>query len=490
MFYDQKRYVFLLNFTLDVICLIVLFFILIPFANRIFNNFSLGSIPHILFQEGISINIEQIIISSVIIVFSILVKFLFHGYRNDDAQSKKNIFYQSFIPCLAVACIAFIFIVVLTTDLKKAAVFSGSIGFILWVVFAANRFYFYFFIKNGDRNQNIIKHILIAGTGQKSKKIGNYILSHPSTGLRLAGFLTNRKDEIGQQIFSHTIIGEVKNLYGNIHAHYVDCVFYTGEKGYDRDVERLIDACATMGIDFASTEIDLQSELLNQADRFTEQINKIIIVIWKFVYRPPELVFLKRVIDLIASVVLIFFSLPIFLVIALAVKTTSPGPVFYRQERIGKYGRKFVIYKFRSMVLGAEKMQEKLIHLNEMDGPVFKIKYDPRQTKTGDFLRKTGLDELPQLFNVFKGDISLVGPRPAIETEVIQYRPWERKRLSVTQGITCIWQVNGRYEVTFNEWMKLDILYIKNWSLAVDLKIITKTVYTILSLIQKAYKKE
>ena len=132
------------------------------------------------------------------------------------------------------------------------------------------------------------------------------------------------------------------------------------------------------------------------------------------------------------------------------------------------------------MVGGAEKMQEGLMHLNEMDGPAFKIKNDPRQTITGSFLRKTSLDELPQLFNVFRGDISLVGPRPAIEIEVIQYRPIERKRLSVTQGITCIWQISGRNNIKFDEWMKLDLLYIDNLSTAQDFRIILKTIPAVL----------
>jgi len=200
----------------------------------------------------------------------------------------------------------------------------------------------------------------------------------------------------------------------------------------------------------------------------------------KFVYIIPLTVFLKRIIDLTASSVLIVLCMPFWITIPISIKLTSPGPVFFRQERFGKYGKKFILYKFRSMVVGAEKMQEGLTYLNEMDGPAFKIKNDPRQTVSGRFLRKTSLDELPQLFNVFRGDISLVGPRPAIEKEVIHYRPIERKRLSVPQGITCIWQVSGRNNIKFDEWMKLDLMYIYNFSAAQDIKILLKTIPAVL----------
>jgi lipopolysaccharide/colanic/teichoic acid biosynthesis glycosyltransferase len=167
-------------------------------------------------------------------------------------------------------------------------------------------------------------------------------------------------------------------------------------------------------------------------------------------------------------------------VIPIAIKLSSSGPIFFPQERIGRYGKKFILFKFRSMVVGAEEMQQSLMHLNEMDGPAFKIKEDPRQTIAGKFLRRSSLDELPQLFNVIKGDISLVGPRPAIESEVVNYSPNERKRLSLMQGITCIWQVSGRNKIKFHEWMQLDLMYIENWSLAQDFKILFRTIPAVL----------
>jgi len=235
-----------------------------------------------------------------------------------------------------------------------------------------------------------------------------------------------------------------------------------------------------MGIDFATTKLELDNQKIHNKHIFSEHIGSIELKVIKFVYISPRSSFLKRVFDFTASSILIVLCLPIWVVIPIAIKLTSPGPVFFRQERIGKYGAKFMLFKFRSMVDGAENMQESLMHLNEMDGPAFKIKHDPRLTRTGKFLRKTSLDELPQLFNVMKGNISLVGPRPALEKEVIRYHPSERKRLSLMQGITCVWQVSGRNKIKFDEWMKLDLMYIDTWSSAQDLKILFKTIPAVL----------
>jgi lipopolysaccharide/colanic/teichoic acid biosynthesis glycosyltransferase len=165
---------------------------------------------------------------------------------------------------------------------------------------------------------------------------------------------------------------------------------------------------------------------------------------------------------------------------AIAIKLTSPGPVFFVQERVGMNRRRFRLYKFRSMGVDADKQKTQLEHLNEMDGPVFKIKNDPRITPVGRFIRKMSIDELPQLFNVLVGSMSLVGPRPPVPSEVAQYEWLFQRRLSIKPGITCLWQVSGRNEVSFREWMDLDRHYVANWSLWLDLKILCRTVPVVL----------
>jgi len=167
---------------------------------------------------------------------------------------------------------------------------------------------------------------------------------------------------------------------------------------------------------------------------------------------------------------------------ALAIKITSPGgPIIFRQKRSGMNGRVFTLYKFRTMVPNAEALKASLEAKNEMDGPVFKIRNDPRVTRVGRILRKLSIDELPQLWNVLRGDMSIVGPRPPIPAEVERYERWQRRRLSMRPGITCIWQVSGRNNVDFKRWMEMDLEYIDNWSLALDFKILLKTIPAVLS---------
>ena len=191
--------------------------------------------------------------------------------------------------------------------------------------------------------------------------------------------------------------------------------------------------------------------------------------------------YVKRVVDVLLGFLALVLLSPFFLVIAILIKLDSRGPVFFRQVRAGKNGREFLFYKFRSMIEDAEELKQSLMHLNELDGPVFKISDDPRITSVGRFLRRTSLDELPQLINVLRGEMSLVGPRPPLPSEVENYEGWQRKKLSVVPGITCLWQISGRNHIGFTEWMRLDIEYIRRQSLGLDFRILARTVPAVLS---------
>jgi lipopolysaccharide/colanic/teichoic acid biosynthesis glycosyltransferase len=171
----------------------------------------------------------------------------------------------------------------------------------------------------------------------------------------------------------------------------------------------------------------------------------------------------------------------VFLVIAILIRLDSPGGVFFRQSRVGKNGSYFTFYKFRSMVQDAEELKKRLLHLNEVDGPAFKISDDPRVTRIGRFMRRTSLDELPQLWNVLRGDMSLVGPRPPLPAEVEHYEGWQREKLEVVPGITCLWQISGRSHIGFTEWMRLDVEYIRKQSLGLDMKILARTLPAVVS---------
>ena len=188
----------------------------------------------------------------------------------------------------------------------------------------------------------------------------------------------------------------------------------------------------------------------------------------------------KRIIDIIGSLAGLIFLSPLFLIVAILIKLEDPkGKVFFSQERNGKYPATFKMYKFRSMVHNAEELLEKLKDQNEQTGPVFKMQEDPRITRVGKFIRKTSIDELPQLFNVLMGDMSLVGPRPPIPREVEQYTTYQMQRLGVKPGLTCLWQVGGRNSVDYDGWVELDIEYIQKRSLWLDIKLIIKTVFVL-----------
>jgi len=197
--------------------------------------------------------------------------------------------------------------------------------------------------------------------------------------------------------------------------------------------------------------------------------------------RGPYLQAGKRVIDFAGAIVALVLCAPLMLLAALAIRLESRGPIFYRSTRIGRRGRPFTFLKLRSMVNGADRARHHVAHLNEADGPVFKITNDPRVTRVGRFLRVTSIDEIPQFLNVLRGEMSLVGPRPPLPQEVAQYEPWQMRRLSVRPGLTCLWQISGRSRIGFQEWMRLDLEYIKHRSFLLDVKILLRTIPAVLS---------
>ncbi len=194
----------------------------------------------------------------------------------------------------------------------------------------------------------------------------------------------------------------------------------------------------------------------------------------------PFYEFIKRIFDITFSLLSIILLSPFFLIIAIAIKLCDHGKVMYVSDRVGKNGKIFKFYKFRSMCIGAENMRAELMKYNEMDGPVFKIKNDPRITKVGKFIRKYSIDELPQLVNILKGDMSIVGPRPPLLDEVAQYTDYHRQRLMVTPGLTCFWQAYGRSDLSFEDWVDMDMKYIKRRSISLDISLIIRTVYAVI----------
>jgi exopolysaccharide biosynthesis polyprenyl glycosylphosphotransferase len=314
------------------------------------------------------------------------------------------------------------------------------------------------------------RNILIVGGGAKAQAMGDLISRYSDWGLKILGYVEPNGQPGGGGSES---LGSVADIPRILEDNVVDEIIFVGSE--PRDLECLQDVlafCKEQGIhtrvaaDFFPTKVSKVSmEFLENVPLLT------------FSARPdhPVSLLVKRTMDAVLAALLLALLMPFMFVVAILIRLTSRGPIIYRQVRCGLYGRRFVLYKFRSMHEGAEDVLWEIKHLNEMDGPVFKMRNDPRVTAIGRFLRKSSIDEWPQFWNVLKGDMSLVGPRAPLPDEVREYTRWQRRRLSVKPGITCLWQVSGRNEIDFHEWMKLDLHYIDNWSLLLDLKILLRT---------------
>jgi exopolysaccharide biosynthesis polyprenyl glycosylphosphotransferase len=257
----------------------------------------------------------------------------------------------------------------------------------------------------------------------------------------------------------------------------IDEVIYCKSFFDQNEIQKFIYTCAEVGVVFR-----MQSQLLNcvKMQSTLSFLNQMPFLTFRNTPDNYLALKLKALLDIIISSIILLLISPIMIFIAFLIKLDG-GPVFFLQKRMGLNGRRFVCIKFRTMVVNAEKMQQSLMNRNEQEGPVFKIKNDPRVTKIGRFLRKTSLDELPQFINVLRGNMSIVGPRPPIPSEVRQYKRWQTRRLSMKPGITCIWQVSGRNNIPFDQWMKLDMQYIDTWSLKLDFIILLKTIRVVLA---------
>ncbi len=320
-------------------------------------------------------------------------------------------------------------------------------------------------------------NLLIVGTGNRAREFIKAVKNHANWGLRIVGLIDDEHGMYGKEIEGLRVLGRLQDIPFIIHRKVIDRVIFVVPRLWLHRIDEAILACEKEGI---STAISLDLYDLNFArTRQTDFSGFPLLEFETFSARQWEL-FIKRTIDIMLSLLALSLFGPLILFTVLAVKLTSRGPVFFKQVRCGMNGRKFTLYKFRSMVVGAEMKMRELEKMNEMDGPVFKIKKDPRITPLGRILRRTSLDELPQFFNVLKGDMSIVGPRPPLPVEVEMYEVWQRRRLSLKPGITCIWQVSGRNKISFERWMEMDLEYIDSWSLWIDFKILIRTVFVVM----------
>lgn len=330
------------------------------------------------------------------------------------------------------------------------------------------------FIRMRGRN---LRFALIIGTNQRALNFANDISNYRELGYQLLGFIDDKIFD--QTLPEGQLLGDFDHFQEVLNQHVVDEVIIALPAfSYQPKINRIMHQCLEQGI--------MVRYLLDHFEAFLAK-SKIdnfhgspILTLYNGPTENWHLV-IKRASDILFSALGLIILSPLFLIVAILIKLETRGPVFFFQERLGYNKRRFRMIKFRTMVNHAEEKQQELEHLNEMSGPVFKIKNDPRVTRIGKMLRRTSIDELPQLICVLKGDMSLVGPRPLPLRDCNGFnKEWQKRRFSIKPGLTCLWQINGRNTIPFHQWMELDMEYIDNWSLLLDLKILLKTIPIVL----------
>lgn len=320
--------------------------------------------------------------------------------------------------------------------------------------------------------------VLIVGTDASAQSLADSIRNHRYWGFKILGFVEHPRAKKQRLPRGYQVLGTIDDIPKIIEEQVVDDVLFCVNR---RDLDRMEDLFLALQEQGIRTRFVLDFFPHTKARTRFEELDGVPLITFSTAPERALPMAFKRAVDILLSVLLMVLSLPVLGGIALLVKLTGGGAVLYRQTRCGLNGRRFTLYKFRTMVEDADQKKDELLHLNEMDGPAFKLKDDPRVTWLGRFLRRFSLDELPQLWNVLRGDMSLVGPRPPIPDEVARYQRWQRRRLSMKPGLTCLWQVSGRNQLDFDRWMRLDLEYIDTWSHWLDMKILLKTVPAVLS---------
>jgi len=357
-------------------------------------------------------------------------------------------------------------------NLERLAYF-GILSFLVLTSYKNMLFAVMRFLRRNGFNK---RQILIIADEESTDYI-DQIIHTKDWGFQIRAIMTGSKKIAERYSSDYEIIPNTKNIKQIIDNNPIDDVIYCRSLFNQTELQQYIVDCAEIGVAFHHQTRVLDVE---QVEPHLSLLNQLPFISYKNGRHHYLSLKIKAAFDFLFSLIVIIITAPIQAFIALAIKLDDGGPAFFKQERVGLNGRRFYCLKFRTMVVDAEELKAQLMGQNEQEGPVFKISMDPRVTRIGRFLRKTSLDELPQFVNVLRGEMSVVGPRPPIPTEVEKYERWQIRRLSMKPGITCIWQVSGRNNIPFHQWMQLDMEYIDNWSLKLDLILIMKTIRVML----------
>ncbi len=348
-----------------------------------------------------------------------------------------------------------------------------GVGFV-WL--AVNRIAMRSVARAARRRGYNTRRYAVVGSGPLAREIVRTMSAHPEWGYTFAGFVVDgpAPEALGRE----KVLGGLDELEGLLRTTVLDEVIFVVPRERLSVAEAMVLACEEQGV---SVRVCMDLFATRIATRSVEDLDGIPLLSLSTTPSDAAALAAKRALDVAQSLVALVVLAPVFLAVAVAIRLDSPGPIFFRQRRVGVSGREFMLVKFRSMYQDAEARLESLRARNEVSGPVFKMRDDPRVTRVGRFIRRTSIDELPQFWNVLCGDMSVVGPRPPLPSEVRQYQRWQLRRLSMKPGITCTWQVSGRSHIAFDRWMELDLHYIDNWSLWRDMKILARTIPAVLT---------
>lgn len=467
MLREQNRLIRKIQLSLDIGITLVSFFIAVFFRSYIEVYLApIGPLTHYLFLLYIIIPLWVVLL-----------------YFNGAYKSiRVSTLFQTLLPVLKTVATGGVILMTILFAFKLQSISRALILiFLTFNVFLllGEKFFVYLFLRNIRKRGYNTRSLLIVGTGERAMAFADTVRDHKEWGSKIVGFVDTDFSKLGDDFCGSRVIGQIDNLEEILSKNQVDEVVFIVPRKWLDSIEDAVIACEEIGVsvriacDFFERSLYVRTHL--------DMLDDWPLLSFSSTPHYGEVFVAKRAFDFVFSSVVLFLASPILLITALAVKCTSQGPVFFRQVRSGLNGRTFELLKFRTMVDGAEANKSDLEGLNEMTGPVFKVKKDPRITLLGRFLRKFSLDEFPQFINVLKGDMSVVGPRPPIPSEVERYGYTQRRRLSVRPGLTCLWQVNGRNKVTdFKDWVRLDLEYIDHWSFLLDIKIILRTIPVVL----------
>jgi len=406
---------------------------------------------------------------------------LFQVYDKENLY-RRTLYLSFFINQVIISLLGLSFLISISFLSKTELFFRSTIiafSIISFLLLLLKRWGVKFYLENIRKLGRNTRYIMIIGSKRRAQKLINEFSHHEEYGYIVSHILDPDPELVGKELNSQ-MIEAINNFDKIILKNPIDEVFFALPPKQVPDFEEKLDYLNSLGINFhVMINLDVFSKGIKNllVEPFMDEWYDLPVISFHPTDKNLLRLIVKTYLEFFITIGIILVFIPILILVPIFIKFNSKGPVFFSQERVGYHGRKFNLLKFRTMELGAESKLDDLMEYNEQSGPVFKIDDDPRITGVGKFLRKFSLDELPQLYNVIKGDMNLVGPRPPLQLEVDQYKPEWRKRLNMKPGITGLWQVSGRNDIVeFEDWVALDLQYIDNWSLYLDLIIILKTI--------------